>query len=131
MELLDAFAAMLCGVLSGLGVGSGGLFLIYLTLLRGVPQLEAQGQNLLFFLCSAGASLPLHLRERPPRWGALLFLVGFGAAGAFCGSTVSALLDPTVLRRIFGGFVLLSGLLGLRSALGKKPEKAPENRSPR
>ena len=128
MVLLDLLAAAVCGVLSGLGVGSGGLFLIYLTLLRGVPQLEAQGQNLLFFLCSAGASLPLHLRARPPRPGALLFLIGFGALGAFFGSTVGANTEPAVLRRFFGCFVLLSGILGLRAAIARNVPKKPKKK---
>ena len=43
-------AAFLSAILSGLGVGSAGIFVLYLTLIAGFPQPEAQALNLLFFL---------------------------------------------------------------------------------
>ena len=46
-------AAFLLSALSGMGVGGGGLFVIYLAFATDMPQLSAQGANLLFFLCSA------------------------------------------------------------------------------
>ena len=38
MNLLDFAAAGLISLLTGMGVGSGGLFVIYLTLIRHLPQ---------------------------------------------------------------------------------------------
>ena len=46
---LDILVSFLIATLSGLGIGSGGLLVIYLTLLDGMPQLRAQGVNLVFF----------------------------------------------------------------------------------
>ena len=40
----------LISALMGMGVGGGGLFIIYFTLLLGTPQLTAQGTNLLLFV---------------------------------------------------------------------------------
>ena len=48
--MLRALVPLLIATLSGLGVGSAGLLVAFLTLCEGMPQLEAQGQNLLFFL---------------------------------------------------------------------------------
>ena len=41
------------GCLSGLGVGGGTLVVIYLTMFVSLPQKEAQGANLLFYLAAA------------------------------------------------------------------------------
>ena len=46
-----------------MGVGGGGLLVIYLTAIKDIPQLAAQGINLLFFLPSAFVSVLLQLKE--------------------------------------------------------------------
>ena len=55
--MTDFIAGLLCAVLAAMGVGGGGLLVIYLTLVKELPQLYAQGINLLFFLPSALVSL--------------------------------------------------------------------------
>ena len=57
-------ALFVFAVLSGLGVGGGGLLVIYLALFTDVAQLSAQGINLLFFIFSCGASMLVHLSKR-------------------------------------------------------------------
>jgi uncharacterized membrane protein YfcA len=64
MLLVDILATLLIAVLSGMGVGSGGLMVLYLTLLRGAPQLSAQGFNLLFFLFAVASGMAVHLSRR-------------------------------------------------------------------
>ncbi|MBQ2767944.1 MAG: sulfite exporter TauE/SafE family protein [Clostridia bacterium] len=110
---LDLIAATAIAVLSGMGVGSGGLLVIYLTLIRDVPQLSAQGINLLFYLCSAGGSLAVHLRRRHLRFPLIALLAGAGLVGAYLGSSLSSRLDPALLRRLFGGMLLISGSIVL------------------
>ena len=51
-----AIASFIIALLSGMGIGSGGLLVIYLTLLEKVPQLTAQGINLLFFIFASASS---------------------------------------------------------------------------
>ncbi|MBQ2719173.1 MAG: hypothetical protein IJF73_03800, partial [Clostridia bacterium] len=77
MSTLVLFGA---AVLSGLGVGSGGLYLLYLTDVLGVGQYAAQGQNLLFFILATLASALLHLGR-----GSITLkeLLPFGAVGLF------------------------------------------------
>ncbi len=122
--LVTLVAAFLCAILSGLGVGSAGIFVLYLTLLAAYPQAEAQGLNLLFFLFSAGAALLLHIRERRIPRRLVLFLIIFAVPGALLGSYLARTLDPSVIRRIFGGMLVVTGLPGLlgrgRSASGAR-----------
>ena len=50
INILDALAVLLCACVSAMGLGGGGVLILYLTLLRDTPQMIAQGVNLLFFL---------------------------------------------------------------------------------
>ncbi len=105
-----AVACLVCAVLSGLGVGSAGIFTLYLTLLAGYPQTEAQAFNLLFFLLSAGASLLLHFRQRiiPLRLVGVLVLCAI--PGTLLGSYFARTLNPAVIRKLFGGMLILTGV---------------------
>ena len=103
-------AAFLSALLSGLGVGSAGIFVLYLTLIAGFPQPEAQALNLLFFLLSAGAALLLHIRERRIPLRVVLFLAACAVPGALIGSYLVRVLDPTLIRKFFGGMLVVTGL---------------------
>ena len=50
MWMIDIFAGFFAAMLSAMGVGGGGLLVIYLTEILGMEQRCAQGINLLFFL---------------------------------------------------------------------------------
>ncbi len=109
-----AIAAFLISILSGMGVGGGGLFVIYLALFTELPQLTVQGMNLLFFLFSAGASMTVHLRKRRIFWGIVGLMAAGGLLGALLGSYCSARIDQSLLRKIFGGMLVVSGILSLQ-----------------
>ena len=126
MLILDMLAAFLSAALAGLGVGSGGLLVIYLTLIAGIDQHMAQGINLLFFLFSGGAALAIHLSHRRLCPGAILLLTVFGIGGSFLGASLARLLPPLLLRRLFGGMLVFSGLLTLYRAT-KAKTKAPRH----
>ena len=124
MELLTAAAAFTVAALSGMGVGSGGLFVAYLTLVCGVTQLRAQGLNLAFFLFASCASMLVHLTRRniPLPRVALVSLAG--VAAAIPGSYAAMLLPESLVRRLFGAMLLLSGILGLFRGSTKKAAKS-------
>ena len=113
--LIDMIAALLASILSGLGVGSGGLLVIYLTLWGEMEQRLAQGINLLFFLASGGAALVHHVARRHLYWRIIFWLTLFGIGGTLLGSALSAALPSALLRRIFGGMLIVSGILTLMS----------------
>ena len=110
---LTFFVALAVALLSGMGTGSAGLLVIFLTLVQGVPQLEAQGLNLLFFLFSAAAALCVHARRTPPFWGLLPLLIPIGLLGARWGTALALRLPQASLREVFGWFLILSGGIGL------------------
>ncbi len=120
MAWLDVLASFFIALLSGLGVGSGGLLVIYLTLLGQVPQLQAQGINLVFFLFSAGASMLVHLSQRQLLAPLCILLIVSGIPGTLLGSSVAAVLPAALLRRLFGAFLVTAGLLGLTGSDKKR-----------
>ena len=115
--MMDAIVFLLLALLAGLGVGSAGLPVVYLTLVRDVPQLTAQGSALCFFVLSSGASLLLQLlRESVDR--VVLLLIPMGLLGAWLGSRLAVSLPTALLRTIFGIFLLVTGALGLFKGRG-------------
>lgn len=111
--LLDILVSFAIALLSGLGVGSGGLLVIYLTLYAGTPQLVAQGINLVFFLFSAGASMLAHLSRRKLIAPLCILLIAAGLPGALLGASLAAMLPAALLRRLFGVFLISAGALTL------------------
>ncbi len=111
--LLDIIVSFMIAVLSGLGIGSGGLLVIYLTLYAQMPQLRAQGINLVFFLFSAGASMLAHLSHRKLIAPLCILLITSGLPGALMGASLASLLPAALLRKLFGAFLITAGLLTL------------------
>ena len=123
--LFTILITFLLAALSGMGVGGGGLFVIYLSLFTNTPQLTAQGMNLLFFLLSSGASVTIHLRHRTICYSAVFVMASFGIVGALFGASISAHLPAHLLRQIFGGMLVVSGILAL---LQKEEKEEREKR---
>ena len=119
MLTISLLVAFFIAILSGLGVGGGGLFVVYLALFTDTPQLQIQGSNLAFFLCCASASLIVHLRKRKIFFGSVLIMSLFGISGAAVGSMLSFSTNQILLRKIFGAMLLASGIISLKGSVKK------------
>ena len=116
-------AALAIALLSGMGVGSGGLLVIYLTLIEGIPQLSAQGANLLFFTFASAASLIVHAIKRKLFGGAVLIMGASGVVGSLAGSLIAPLLPAPLLGKIFGAMLVITGIFSLRRNRQSKRER--------
>lgn len=112
--MLSFFIPLAVGILSGLGVGGGGLFVIYLALFTDTPQLLAQGMNLLFFLFSSSASLTVHVTHRRLYPMLILILVLSGLGGALLGSFLAERMNALLLRKAFGAMLVITGIFSLK-----------------
>lgn len=104
-----------------MGVGSGGLFVVYLTVLAGYGQLAAQGVNLYFFIFSTAAALLVHARKQKLPLKRLLYVCAIGSVGCTAGAMLAQNLDGGLLRQIFAVLLIVSGAVSLFS--GKKIKK--------
>lgn len=111
---MNALFSFFCGlgaaILSAWGVGGGTLLLLFMTLVLGVGQREAQGINLLFFLPTAASALIVHARSGHLDKDALKQAVPLAIPAALLGAWIAVSVDTDLLRRPFGIYLLLSGL---------------------
>ena len=118
---LTALAAGAAGILSGMGIGSAGLFVLYLTLVLRMDQVTAQGLNLVFFLASAGGSVLLsHKRSDIPARVVVLLVIS-ALPGAALGTYLTGVLNRALIRRLFGCMLTVTGGMALVGA-GRKSE---------
>ena len=115
MRTVDFIVGILSSALSGTGVGGGGLFIIYLGLAKDMTQDIMQGINLIFFEASAVSALPIHIRKRNINLPLVLLIGIFGIVGAYFGTRIAETLSPALLKKIFGGFMVITGIKTLFS----------------
>ena len=93
-----------------LGCGGGTLLLLVMTLLLGVEPRTAQGINLLYFLPTAGMGLLYHRKNGLLDRELLRRTVPWGLLAAAGGALLASIIDVTLLRRIFGIYLLAAGV---------------------
>lgn len=119
--LYIALASFFGAVLSALGMGGGGILLIYLTIVVGMDQHTAQGINLVFFIPVAIVAILIHAKNKLIRWKVAFPCILCGLGGVWIGAYTAMRLDSDLLGRLFGGFLLI---IGLREIFFKeKPSK--------
>ena len=118
--LLPLLVGFGTGILSAWGVGGGTLLLLVMTLFLGVDQTTAQGINLLYFLPTAGAGLFFHHKNNLLDKKALKAAVPAGMVAAATAAWLATSVDVELLRKPFGLFLLLAGIMMLGQKKAKK-----------
>lgn len=126
--IFSFFIPIVIAVLSGMGLGGGGLFVVYLNIFSELPQIYMQAINLVFFIFAAGASLLIHLTRRKIYFKAVLLMGVFGIAGSLVGSAVALSVDGELLGKIFGVMLIGAGIYSLfKSKKCKKIESEQDS----
>ena len=100
----------LAGFAGGLGIGGGGILLLYLTAFAKTDQLSAQGINLVFFLMTSAFALFLHFKNGFVKPKTALLSAVFGIPAVFLGYFIAESIDKTFLRAAFALLLLFVGL---------------------
>ena len=127
MDWITVAAAFLIAILSGMGVGSAGLLVVYLTVVLDVSQLTAQGINLLFFLFAASAALCVHILRRHIPFSRVILAALAGMLGALPGVWTAEILPLNLVRILFGLLLIFAGIRSFFSKsdkMGKTPKKS-------
>lgn len=114
--LISGLAGLICGVFSGLGIGGGTLLMVWMTAVVGLEQQAAQGINLLYFLPTAACALFFHIKNRLIRWRVVLPAILCGCLTAVGAAFLATGIDTGLLRKLFGGFLILVGIRELFTA---------------
>lgn len=113
MLIFDIIAGLSIGILSGMGIGGGGLLVVYLTVLRNMDQISAQGINLYYFIFASAAALLVHMRKRKINFPLVFYFSLFGMPAAFLGCATAKASAPETVRSAFGGMLIVAGLISL------------------
>ena len=100
----------LLGFLAGIGVGGGSLLILWLTLVLDMAHPQARIINLLFFLPSAVISSIFRWKQGSLAIKKILPAIAAGCIAAAIFSYISLRIDVTLLKKLFGGLLLLTGL---------------------
>ena len=118
--LIVAATGLVVGVMTGvLGVGGGFLIVPALVMLVGLPMREAVGTSLVIIAANSLAGLLGHLSGGGLDVSLTLVFVIAGLAGTFAGARLANRLPVQRLRRLFGLFVIVLGVLLLLDNLPK------------
>ena len=122
--MLDTFPVALIvgaalGYLAGLGVGGGSLLILWLTLVLRMEYPIARGINLLFFIPAAVITCLIRRKQGLVSLKKSYPAIISGCIAAAAVSLFSTNLDLTIMKKLFGGLLLLTGLRELRY----KPKK--------
>lgn len=98
------------GFLAGIGVGGGSLLILWLTVVLDMPHPAARSINLLFFIPSALIASFFRWRQGTLEFKKILPAVIAGCIAAAIFSVLSRNMDTTLLKKLFGGLLLLTGL---------------------
>lgn len=98
------------GFLSGLGVGGGSLLILWLTLVLEMPPETARILNLLFFLPAAIIACCFRWKQKTLPLIKIWPAIAAGCAGAFLASYLGASMNTALLKKLFGGLLVLTGV---------------------
>ncbi len=111
MMLFYILAGLVFGLIGSMGLGGGVILIPILTLLFSLPQHAAQAANLITYLPMSAFALYLHGKNGQLRLKRILWMLPFGLLGGALGAYLAAITEADFLRKIFGGFLILTALI--------------------
>ena len=114
------FAGLLGGVLGGMGMGGGTLLIPLLSIFYNVSQHSAQAVNLISFIPMAVVALVIHIKNKRVDFKGILYIIIPGVFACIVGCYLARAVPGEVLKRCFGGFLLLLSIFQFVSGIVKK-----------
>ena len=113
MNITTHIAGFLSGMIGAMGMGGGGVLLIYLTAFAHVPQLQAQGINLISFLPTGLLATVIYAVKKQIVWKQVLLMWCGDAVAAAGGYLLAKFIETALLSKIFAVFLVTFGLYQL------------------
>lgn len=110
MNTVDIIACIISAIISSMGLGGGGVLILYLTLFKDTKQLTAQGKNLFFFIPCSIVSLFIYQKSGLIKIKNVLPMIIGGIIGAIAGNFFIKNIPDKLLKMIFSIFLIFSGL---------------------
>ena len=110
------------GFLAGLGIGGGSLLILWLTMVLGMEHCAARSINLMFYLPAAIIAALLRWKQGSLNIRKILPAILGGCITAAVFSWLGSRMDLTLLKKLFGGSLILTGLREVFYTEKKKEE---------
>lgn len=102
-------AGAVSGVIAGMGMGGGTLLIPILSIFLGVEQRNAQGINLVVFVPMSIVALIIHFKNKLVDFKIGIPIMLSGIVASIGGSLLAMSISNDMLKKLFGGFLLLIG----------------------
>lgn len=99
------------GVISGMGIGGGAILIPALYIFLNINQQSAQNINLIYFIPTAVIALVTHVKNKNIEKSVLPKIIIAGIPSAILGAFLATRTDNELLRKMFGGFLLVMGIM--------------------
>ena len=110
MDLYMIISSLLAGILGSMGFGGGSVLIIYLVNILALPQKQAQGINLIFFIPCALLSVITYQKHGMLKIRRTLPITAFAILGSVVGFIILNYIPAFILSKLFGGFLLVFGV---------------------
>lgn len=108
--VIPIIAGFLSGLIGSMGFGGGGVLIIYLVIFMNVPQLKAQGINLIFFVPCAILATVIYTIKKQIDYKKILPVIIGGIIGAIISSFLLKSINTDYLSKVFAIFLIIMGI---------------------
>ncbi|MDD2481113.1 MAG: sulfite exporter TauE/SafE family protein [Lutispora sp.] len=108
--MITLIIGIVAGIIGGMGIGGGTILIPGLMFFLHTEQQIAQSINLLSFIPAASLAVFIHNRNKNIEKKILSPLIVSGVIGAILGSAIAVRLDPSILKKLFAGFLFIMGV---------------------
>lgn len=105
------------GIIGGMGMGGGTILIPALILFANIDPKIAQSINLLSSIPMTIFALLIHIKNKKVILKLVIPIASFGILGAIFGSFLATYLSSDVLKKVFGVFLLVIGVLEVKKGI--------------
>lgn len=105
--MIEIFAGIVSGVVTGLGMGGGTVLIMILSCFFNVNQKIAQSINLIYFIPTAIITIIINAKNHQINFKISMFIALSGIIGTIIGALISINIDVSILRKLFAIFLII------------------------
>ena len=111
--IVPIIAGFLSGLIGSMGFGGGGVLIIYLVIFANIPQIQAQGMNLIFFIPCATLATIIYSVKKQVKYKQIYLVIIGGILGAIISNLFLKNIDSHILTKVFASFLIIMGITTL------------------
>lgn len=117
MEILFVIITLFSGIIAGMGVGGGSIFILLTTILNLLGYKEAKVYNLIMFITVGITATITNLKNKNIDKNLFKKLIIPVCFGSIIGIIIAKNINESILKNLFYGFMLIIGFYEIISSL--------------